>query len=67
MIRRDIWDASVHRHRLEHERRRRQVASDLALATPGGDYADTLTAWLRVLDAESAAFEAAVTALEEGT
>jgi hypothetical protein len=67
MIRRDIWDASVYRHRLEHERRRRQVASDLALATPGGDYADTLTAWLRVLDAESAAFEAAVTALEEGT
>jgi hypothetical protein len=43
------------------------VASDLALATPGGDYADTITAWLRVLDAESAAFEAAVTALEEGT
>ena len=65
MILPDIWNASVHRHRLETERKRRQAASTHADATPGSDNAETLAAWLRVLDAESAAFEAAVA--KEGT
>ena len=65
MILPDSWNASVHRHRLETERWRREMASAHEDATPGKDYADTLAAWLRVLDAESAAFEAAVA--KEGT
>ena len=66
MILPDIWNASVHRHRLETERRRREMASAHEAATPGKDYAATLAAWLRVLDAESVAFEAAVAIEEEG-
>lgn len=66
MILPDIWDASVRRHRLETERRRREMASAHEAATPGKDYADTLAAWLRVLDAESAAFEAALASEEAG-
>ena len=62
----DIWDASVRRHRLETERRRREMASAHEAATPGKDSADTLATWLRVLDAESAAFEAALASEEAG-
>ena len=67
MILPDIWNASVHRHRLETARRLRQAHYVLASSTPGSDHAQTAAAWLRVLDAESAAFEAAVAIEVSGT
>lgn len=56
----DIWNASVNGRRKDLLAHRKEMSAYLQGAQPGGDYATTIEAWVRVLDAEIAAFEAAV-------